>query len=289
MNAFDEYSPLKRIALRTTRNAFDSDARLDREWQNLRYHARPDFQKAIREHDEFLEVVRTYCDDVILLEGDESLTLDSIYTRDALIVSPKGLILCGMGRSSRQHEPHLNARQLEKSGALIAGSIASPGTVEGGDFVWLDERNAAVGYGPRTNRNGIEQLQRLLGENVNLHIVPLPAPDHPDDVFHLMSMISPLDNDLALIYRPLMPDSFMAWLADLGIQFVEVPEVEFLPMGCNVLALAPRQVLMLDQLPETRRRLQNSGCQVTTYGGEEISRKGEGGPTCLTRPLVRGA
>ncbi len=287
MNAFDEYSPLTRIALRSTRNAFASDARLDRDWRNLRYHARPDFQAAIHEHDKFLQIVHAHCKDVVLLDGDQNLTLDSIYTRDALIVSPKGLIVCSMGRSSRQHEPHLNARQLEQLGAQIAGRITQPGTVEGGDFIWLDRQNAAVGCGPRTNKIGIEQLQRLLGDDVNLHRVSLPTPDHPDDVFHLMSMISPLDKDLALIYPPLMPDSFGAWLVDLGIHFVEVPEEEFLPMGCNVLALAPRQLLMLDQLPATRHRLQAAGCSVTTYCGEEISRKGEGGPTCLTRPLLR--
>jgi len=130
-------------------------------------------------------------------------------------------------------------------------------------------------------------LQTLLGVDVDLHVVPLPEPDHPEDVFHLMSMISPLDKNLALIYRPLMPEGFLSWLRDHDIGFVDVPEDEFLPMGCNVLALAPREILMLEGLPQTRAQLEANGCTVHTYKGTEISRKGEGGPTCLTRPLSR--
>ena len=144
-----------------------------------------------------------------------------------------------------------------------------------------------MGLGPRTNREGIRQLQAILGVEVALHVVDLPEPEHPDDVLHLMSIISPLDKDLALIYRAFMPESFILWLQNLGIDFVDVPEDEYLPMGCNVLAVGPRQVVMLESLPGVKSGLATAGCSVTTYKGLEISRKGEGGPTCLTRPLVR--
>jgi N-dimethylarginine dimethylaminohydrolase len=160
--------------------------------------------------------------------------------------------------------------------------------LEGGDFIWLDRHHAAVGLGPRTNAEGIRQLKELLGPDVELHEVELPAPDHPDDVLHLMSIISPIDQDLALIYRPFMPASFIQWLETLGIGFVDVPEEEYLIMGCNVLAVAPRRAIMLENLPGVKMRLEAAGCHVTTYRGMEISRQGEGGPTCLTRPLVRG-
>jgi N-dimethylarginine dimethylaminohydrolase len=144
-----------------------------------------------------------------------------------------------------------------------------------------------VGLGPRTNADGIRQLKDILGPDIELHIVPLPEPNHPDDVLHLMSIISPLDQDLALIYRPFMPRSFIAWLEQLGIQFVEVPDDEYEIMGCNVLAIAPRQAIMLENLPGVKTGLENAGVNVATYKGIEISRKGEGGPTCLTRPLER--
>lgn len=288
MNCFNEYSPIKLLAVRSVAHAFASDERLDRDWQSLRYHDRPELQSAIKEHHKFIEIIQTHDMEIVNLHDHDNLTLDSIYPRDALIVSPAGLILCNMGRQSRHHEPVINAAQLENAGFPIAGKIDSPGTVEGGDFIWLDETNAAIGKGPRTNEQGIGQLQKLLGPKVELHVVPLPTPDHPDDVFHLMSMISPVDADLAVIYRPLMPEPFLLWLTIKGIQFVEVPETEFLPMGCNVLATGPRRVLMLDNLPETRARLEAAGCDVAVYKGDEISRKGEGGPTCLTRPLLRG-
>ena len=192
-----------------------------------------------------------------------------------------------MGRASRTAEGSRNAEVFSLSGFKVRGRVEAPGTLEGGDFIWLDEKTAAVALGPRTNQAGIEQLHDLLGRDVELHVVPLPNPDHPDDVLHLMSIISPVDRNLAVIYRPMMPAAFSEWLAAKGIDFVEVPEAEFLPMGCNVLALGPRCILMLENLPITKAGLGAAGCVVETYTGLELSRKGEGGPTCLTRPLLR--
>ncbi|WP_321391865.1 dimethylarginine dimethylaminohydrolase family protein [Emcibacter sp.] len=287
MTGFNEYGKISRIAVRSPAASFVNDEKAGAEWQALRFHARPDYREAVSEYEAFLDILAGTGATVSDLPGAEELTLDSIYARDALLVSPNGLILCRMGRVSRRNEPACNARLLEQAGETVLGQITAPGTLEGGDFIWLDDTTCAVGFGPRTNAEGIRQLQGLLGEEVEVHVVPLPAPDHEEDVFHLMSMISPLDKDLALIYRPLMPDSFITWLQEKGIGFVEVPEEEFIPMGCNVLALGPRDLLMLDNLPETKRRLEAAGCTVQTYKGDEISRKGEGGPTCLTRPLAR--
>jgi N-dimethylarginine dimethylaminohydrolase len=287
----NEYDRLRWVALRDPEAAYKDDLRIDSQWQSLRFHQRPDFSAARAEHAAFRQILIDQGVRVVMLADGEDLTLDSIYTRDALLVSTRGLILCAMGRPSRRQEPALNSKQmqaLDTTAFSIAGEIMSPGTIEGGDLIWIDEHRLAVGLGPRTNQAGINQLQHIVGASVEVHVVPLPSPDHPEDVFHLMSMISPLDSDLALIYRPLMPATFLAWLGDLGIQYVDVPEEEFLAMGCNVLAMAPRQVLMLDRLPMTRARLEAAGCHVTVYQGDHISRMGEGGPTCLTRPLVRG-
>ena len=285
MLKFDEYSKIAQVAVRHAKNAFVSDEKLASEWQALRFHDRPDMEASMAEYEGFLALLG--CDEVIELPAADTLTIDSIYTRDSILVSPKGLIVCNMGRASRTPEAAANAAVYAQLGHTVAGQITSPGTLEGGDFIWLDEHHAAVGLGPRTNEEGIRQLQDILGTEVELFVVELPDPDHPDDVLHLMSIISPLDKDLALIYRPFMPQDFILWLQQQGIAFVDVPEEEYLPMGCNVLAMAPRSALMLENLPGVKARLEAAGCTVVTYTGSEISRKGEGGPTCLTRPLQR--
>ena len=287
MAVFNEYSLLTQVAIRSPLNSFLTDEKLSNEWQDLRFHAKPELKESINEFIEFRKLLLNNEIKIIDLPQAKGLTIDSIYTRDSILISPKGLILCNMGRASRTPEARDNYEHLKLQGYQIAGEILAPGTLEGGDFIWLSDTKAAVGLGPRTNQNGIDQLRKILGNSVDLHVVPLPEPTHPDDVLHLMSIISPLDKDLALIYRPLMPVSFIQWLEQLGIKFIEVDEAEYLLMGCNVLATSPRSVIMLENLPGVQRNLQNAGCDVQTYKGIEISRKGEGGPTCLTRPLKR--
>ena len=287
MAVFNEYSLLTQVAIRSPLNSFLTDEKLSNEWQDLRFHAKPELKESINEFIEFRKLLLNNEIKIIDLPQAEGLTIDSIYTRDSILISPKGLILCNMGRASRTPEARDNYEHLKLQGYQIAGEILAPGTLEGGDFIWLSDTKAAVGLGPRTNQNGIDQLRKILGNSVDLHVVPLPEPTHPDDVLHLMSIISPLDKDLVLIYRPLMPVSFIQWLEQLGIKFVEVDEAEYLLMGCNVLATSPRSVIMLENLPRVQQNLHNAGCDVQTYKGIEISRKGEGGPTCLTRPLKR--
>ena len=288
MNKYNEYSALVQIAIRDSKNAFVSQEKLHKEWQNLRFHAMPDINNAYIEFDSFRQLLKSTGADIIDLPASDNLTIDSIYPRDSTLICPEGIIVCNMGRATRTPEATINMSTYESYGHTIAGRIVAPGTLEGGDFIWIDEHHAAVGLGPRTNQEGIDQLHAILGTGVDLHVVPLPEPDHPDDVLHLMSIISPVDRDLVLVYRPFIPDSFIQWLSDLGIACVEVPEEEYLTMGCNVLAIGPRKVIMLANLPGVKLVLEQQGCQVYTYKGLDISRKGEGGPTCLTRPLIRG-
>ena len=287
MAVLNEYSSLMQVAIRSPLNSFISDEKLSNEWEDLRFHSQPQLKESINEFIEFRKLLLNNEIEIIDLPKINGLTIDSIYTRDSILISPNGLILCNMGRASRTPEARANYEDLKLQGHKIAGEILAPGILEGGDFIWLSDTKAAVGLGPRTNQEGIDQLKKILGNTIELHVVQLPAPSHPDDVLHLMSIISPLDKDLALIYKPLMPASFIQWLAQLGIEFVEVDEVEYLLMGCNVLATSPRSVIMLENLPIVQRSLQNAGCKIQTYKGIEISRKGEGGPTCLTRPLKR--
>ena len=287
MNQLNEYSKITEVAIRSPLSSFVNDEKITNEWASLRFHAKPDLKKAIIEYNYFRSFLEEDGIKIIELPSSDRLTLDSIYTRDSILVCDSGVILCNMGRSSRTPEAEENFKTLANKGYKIAGQIKSPGTLEGGDFIWIDNKNAAVGLGPRTNSEGIRQLKEILGPEIDLHIVHLPDPDHPDDVLHLMSIISPLDKDLAVIYKPFMPESFLKWLTKLGIEFIEVSEDEYPLMGCNILATAPRSIIMLENLPEIKNKLKKNGCKIRFYKGDEISRKGEGGPTCLTRPLIR--
>jgi len=285
--AWNEYGTLSALAVRSPSFAFVSKDKIDREWQKLRYHGAPDLETALVQHRVLVAKLQAAGAKVVFLPGGEGLTLDAIYVHDATIPTPLGQILCRMGRVTRRSEPLLNGRELERKGFSVIGEIEAPGTLEGGDFIWLDERTAAVGMGPRTNKAGVEQLAKLLGKGVELHVVSLPAPAHAEDVLHLMSFISPVDADLAVVYLPMMPKSFVDWLEKRNIRLVEVPPDEYPKMACNVLAIAPRQIIMIEDCPTTQALLEAAGCRVDTYAGSEISLKGSGGPTCLARPLIR--
>jgi len=289
MIGLNEHGSIKRLALRHVRDAFISEEKVNAEWSVLNYHERPDFQKALAEYEKFVEIFRARGTQIEFLPRGESLSMDAMYVRDASIVSSKGMILCNMGKAERLPEPPIAGQCYQELGVPVLGTITGEGRVEGGDFLWLDEKTCAVARGYRTNDEGIRQLKALLGEDVEVLVVPLPHYKGPSDVFHLMSIISPLDKDLMLVYSPLMPVPFREYLLSRGYKLVEVPDEEFETMGCNVLALAPRAVLAVDGNPETRRRMEAAGCDVTVYQGWEISRKGEGGPTCLTRPMDRNS
>ena len=279
---------ITRLALRHAADAFVSQELLDRQWQDLNYTACPDFRQAIDEYDRFLEALRSTDAEILMLPSGEGLTIDSVYVRDSLVTTSRGVILCNMGKPDRTAEPEAAAGYLEQQGVPILGRITGDGRLEGGDLVWLDERTIAVGLGYRTNREGIRQLAELTADLVDdIVTVPLPHWNGPGDVMHLMSNISPIDPDLAVVYSRLLTVPFRDYLLERGLHLVEVPDEEYETMACNVLALGPRRCLMLDGNPETRRRLETSGVEVLTYKGDEISRKGAGGPTCLTRPLLR--
>jgi N-dimethylarginine dimethylaminohydrolase len=191
------------------------------------------------------------------------------------------------GKEGRRGEVEVMAADFVEAGLPIAGRLDAPAMAEGGDTLWLDERTLLVGRGYRTNDEGIRQLGEAL-PGVDVAAFDLPHLRGAGEVLHLMSLLSPLDVDLAVAYPPLMPVRLMELLAERGIELVEVPEEEFETMGSNVLALGPRVALALEGNDETRRRLEKAGVDVRVYRGDEISRKGDGGPTCLTRPLLRG-
>jgi len=280
-------APLRRVLLKHARDAFVSSERVGAQWKALNYLAEPDHRAACAESDAFAALLERLGVEVAWA-GPGDVGMDSLYVRDASVVFGAGAILCSMGKEARRGEPAALETVFRGLGIPVAGRIEGEGRLEGGDVAWLGPRTLAVGRGYRTNDEGIRQLTRLLDGAVDDVIVaPLPHWNGPSDVFHLMSVISPLADDLAVVYSPLLPVPFREALVERGIQLVEVPDDEFDSQGGNVLAVAPRVAVALEGNPETRRRMELAGVEVFTYRGEEISAKGCGGPTCLTRPLVR--
>jgi N-dimethylarginine dimethylaminohydrolase len=285
----NEYGTLRRVALRHPRAAFGGQNAIDASWRDLNYLAAPDYGRALAGYDRFTEILGETGAEIDWLPAAEGLTLDALYVHDSAVPGPRGIVLCNMGKPARAGEPAAMGAAFEGLGLTVAGRIEGDGRFEGGDLVWFDAGTCAVARGYRTNDAGIAQLKALLGPGVEVVTVPLPHYRGPDDVFHLMSIISPLDADLALVHSPLMPVPFREWLLARGIDLIDVFEDELDTLGCNVLALGPRRCLMAEGNPKTRARLEAAGCEVLTYDATEISLKGQGGPTCLTRPLVRGA
>jgi len=287
ITSHSEYGQIKSILLKSATNAFESQEKADGEWRDLNYLEKIDYDHSKKEYRTFKEIISAEGAQILNLPKADT-TIDSIYCRDASIATDFGMIICNMGKGARSTEPLAQKVFFESKGIPVLGTIESPGTLEGGDMCWLDEKTLAVGLTYRTNQSGISQLKSLLEPNgIEVLVVDLPHYKGKDDVFHLMSVISPIDKDLAVIYSPLMPIGFREALLNRGFSFVECPAEEFESMGCNVLALAQRKVLVVSGNPRTASLLQAKGCEVIVYEGEEISQKGCGGPTCLTRPINR--
>jgi N-dimethylarginine dimethylaminohydrolase len=288
MSAHSEFGKIKSLFIKKAASAFIDDAHLTEHWESLNYLGKPDIAKALEEYEVFEQILKDNGAEVLYLPQDDTVNMDSIYCRDAAIVTNRGMIICNMGKEGRSKEPAAEQRAFEANGIAVLGVIIAPGTVEGGDVAWLDEKTLAVGHTYRSNEEGIRQLAALLApQGVNVLPVSMPHYKGPSDVFHLMSVLSPVDSNLAVVYSPLIPIVFRNELIARGYELVEVPDAEFDSMGCNVLALAPRVCLMVKGNPITKQRLEKAGCKVIEYNGEEISVKGGGGPTCLTRPVMR--
>ena len=288
--SLSEVGRLVSVVVKHVRDAFVDERTIDSQWQALNFTAAPNLPAAIDEYERFLDILGSSGAIVHQLPRNPETTLDSIYARDASIASPKGLILGRMGKRARQSEPHAQEHAFRATGAIeVCGRIEAPGLLEGGDVIWLDERTLVIGLGYRTNAEGIRQVRSLVGDSVEVIEVPLPHWHGENDVMHLMSLISPVDRDLAVVYSRLLPVPFRQLLLDRGYRLIEVPDEEFDSMGCNVLALSPARCVMISGNSQTRAALEHASVEVIEYVGTEISVKGAGGPTCLTRPLVREA
>jgi N-dimethylarginine dimethylaminohydrolase len=274
---------LKRVLVRRPDNAFgNADPAV---WH---YVSQPQLDTAQAEHDALVTTLRDAGCEVLFHETTLPDHADAIFTHDPVIVTDEGAVILRMGKEQRRGEETAIAKTLEELGVPILATLEGEATAEGGDLLWLDHDTLAVGRGYRTNGEGLRQLTAALRPlGVETLEVQLPHGDGPASCLHLMSLISMLDHDLAVVYLPLLPVPFVETLAERGIALVEVPEEEFPTMGPNVLALAPRHCLMIEGNPITRELLEAAGCEVLTYRGEELSLKAEGGATCLTRPILR--
>jgi N-dimethylarginine dimethylaminohydrolase len=272
-------APLRRVLVRPPQPA-DAER-----WREYGWRAAPDPAAAAAEHEELRALLEEAGAEVIVV-GGEAGNPDAIYAYDPLLVGDDGAVLLRPGKDGRLREPAALAADLERVGVPVAARIEAPGTIDGGDTLWLDRDTLLVGRGYRTNAAGVDQLAAAFPDAEVLSY-DLPHWNGRGEVMHLMSLISPLADDLALVYPRLAPVRLLELLGERGIETVEVPDEEFETMGPNVLALGPRRALALEGNDETRRRLETAGVEVLTYRGDEISRKGDGGPTCLTRPILR--
>jgi dimethylargininase len=277
--------PLRRVLVRRPDEAFGGadPAR----WH---YASRPDLDEARREHDALVDLLRGAGAEVIDHAEPQPERADSIFVFDPVLITDRGAVLLRMGKALRRGEEEALGRRLQGLGVPLLGALQGEATAEGGDLLWLDRHTLAAGQGFRTNAEGLRQLRAILAP-LDVEVVPVELPyfGGPEACLHLLSLISLVDRDLAVVYASLLAVPFWRLLRDRGFRLIEVPDEEFPTQGPNVLALAPRKVLMLEGNPVTRRRLEAAGCEVLTYRGREISLKAEGGPTCLTRPVWREA
>jgi dimethylargininase len=249
-------------------------------WRELGWRAEPDPARLAAEHEEFRSLLGGAGAEVIEAHGEPG-NLDSIYVYDPVLVTPGGAILLQPGKARRRGEPTALAGDLPLP---VIGRLEVDEHAEGGDTVWLDVRTLLVGHTYRTNHAGIEALRRLLPD-VEVLAFDLPHFHGRGEVLHLRSLLNPVAPDLVVAYLPLMPVPLVELLAEREVRIVEVPDEEFETMGPNVLGLPGERALALAGNPTTRQRLEEAGVEVLVYEGDDISRKGDGGPTCLTLPV----
>jgi dimethylargininase len=244
-----------------------------------------DLEVARREHDAFVETIAGLGPRIHVLET-ELASPDLVYTFDPLLVTDRGAIPLRPGKPNRAGEPAAMEAWTRAAGIPTIGRIEAPGTVEGGDTLWLRPDLLCIGRTLRTNAEGARQLASLVGGDVRIFDVPYWK--GPAELIHLMSVISPVADDLAVVYLPLLPVGLWELLRELRIRLVEVPEAEFATLGCNVLAVRPGVVILAEGNPRTEAALLSAGCEVHTYPATELGLNGSGGPTCMTRPILRG-
>ncbi|HIV79563.1 MAG TPA: amidinotransferase [Candidatus Avanaerovorax faecigallinarum] len=279
---------IEAILIKRPEEAFISQENLNANWKKFNYFGCPDYEKVIEEYNEFEKFIKENIPDVYYLKQDDRAGLDSIYAHDPLKVTKKGAIYFPMGKELRGREREATREYLESIGIPTLGEIKAPGKMEGGDVLWIDEKTVAIGRGYRTNDEGIRQFKELTKDIIDEYIiVPMPHGDGEDCCLHLMSIISFVDTDKAVVYSKYMPVFFREYLIEKGITLIECGDEEYDYLGTNVLCVAPGKCITIAGNPEITAKMRDAGIDVTTYEGKELSYRGTGGPTCLTCPLYR--
>jgi arginine deiminase len=281
-------APLRRVVVKRPEQAFQSAESIDRQWRSLNYLRPPDLSRAVGDHRRFVELVSQAGAQVFYLPADDRTGLDSIYTHDPMLMTDRGAITLQTGKPDRRGEGPAFRDALITWDVPILGTIDGDATAEGGDTLWLDRQTLLVGRSFRTNASGVEALTALLRPlGVTVVSYDLPYWNGASEVLHLQSLISLLDVNLAVVYRRMLPVAMFELLVKRGIELIDVADAEYDTLGCNVLAIAPRQLVMVAGNPVTRARFIAAGCKVLEFDGSEICLTGSGGPTCLTRPILR--
>ena len=279
--------PLKRVLMRSAASAM-------RGAEAARWHYGPGFDpaRAATQHAAFSDMVAATGADVMWLTDAEDGLADSVFTHDPSLMTDRGALILSMGKALRRPEPGLHEAAYARAGIPILGRVEAPGTVEGGDCVWVDAKTLAIGRGVRTNEAGIRQVADILAPlGITVLGYDLPLWHGEEACLHLMSVISPLADDLALVFSPLLPAAFYQMLKARGITLVEGDAEEFhasAGLSLNVLPTAPRQVIAVAGFPKTKAAMEAAGCTVSTFEADALCIACEGGPTCLTRPVLRG-
>ncbi len=287
-NGHSMVAPLQRVLVCSPRTAGWNNPERVAAWRELGFHHAPDFEAAQAQHVALVRELTSAGAETVELPSADGLTLDAVYTHDASLATDFGLILMRPGKANRVTEAQHHGALCESLEMPIFGAITSPGTTEAGDIVWLDAKTLLIGHGYRTNAAGIAQMRALLApKGVEVISAPLPHGQGPSECLHLMSLVSLLDDRTALVDLPWLAVDTVELLTSRGFAFVEIDYSERATLACNVLALGGNRLLAIEENQKTNHRLRRAGFDVRTFPGSEICINGSGGPTCLTRPLLR--
>jgi N-dimethylarginine dimethylaminohydrolase len=287
-NGHSMVAPLQRVLVCSPRTAGWNNPQRVAAWRELGFHHAPDFEAAQAQHVALVRELTSAGAETVELPSADGLTLDAVYTHDASLATDFGLILMRPGKANRVAEAKGHRAVCESLGIPIFGAITSPGTTEAGDMVWLDAKTLLIGHGYRTNAAGIAQMRALLApRGMEVISAPLPHGQGPSECLHLMSLVSLLDDRTALVDLPWLAVDTVELLTSRGFAFIEIDYSERATLACNVLALGGKRLLAIEENQKTNHRLRRAGFDVRTFPGSEICINGSGGPTCLTRPLLR--
>jgi len=281
-------APHRRVVVKRPAEAFRPLEHIEREWKTLDYLRVPDLERCGRDHGTFVSLLMKGGAEVLYLPADDRTGLDSLYTHDPVLMTDRGAVILQTGKPARRGEGPAFADVCGKWGVPVLGKIEGDATAEAGDMLWLDRRTLLIGRGFRTNAAGVDALSSILAPlDVNVIAFDLAYWNGVNEVLHLQSFISMIDENLAVVYRRLLPVAMFELLTKRGVRLIDVPDSEYDSLACNVLAVAPRKVMMVAGNPTTRTRIEKEGGTVTEFDGSEICIPGSGGPTCLTRPIQR--